>query len=85
MGREVIRNAVDKGVESDRYFLGSSMNNFLVKFNSIDEARRVFDAMAERELIFWNLMIGGYVQAHHFNEAFGFFFICIVWELDQIR
>ena len=71
MGREVIRNAVDKGVESDQYFLGSSMNNFLVKFNSIDEAGRVFDAMAERELICWNLMIGGYVQAHHFNEALG--------------
>ena len=61
MGREVIRNAVDKGVESDQYFLGSSMNNFLVKFNRIDEARRVFDAMAERELICWNLMIGGFV------------------------
>ena len=74
MGREVIRNAVDKGVESDQYFLGSSMNNFLVKFNSIDEARRVFDAMAERELICWNLMIDGYVQAHYFNEAFGLFF-----------
>ena len=32
MGREVIRNAVDKGVESDQYFLGSTTNNFLVKF-----------------------------------------------------
>ncbi|KAF3952963.1 hypothetical protein CMV_021545 [Castanea mollissima] len=74
MGGEVIRKAVDKEVESDQYFLGSSMNNFLVKFNSIDEARRVFDAMAERKVICWNLMIGGYVQAHHFNEAFGLFF-----------
>ncbi|XP_030957276.1 pentatricopeptide repeat-containing protein At3g12770-like [Quercus lobata] len=73
MGREVIRKAVEKGVESDR-FLGSSMINFLVKFSSIDEARRVFDAMPERDVVCWNSMIGGYVQTHHFNEAFGLFF-----------
>jgi pentatricopeptide repeat protein len=73
MGREVIRRAVEKGVEKDR-FLGSSMISFLVKFGSIDEARRVFDAMPERDVVCWNSMIGGYVQACHFNEAFGLFF-----------
>ncbi|KAG6646445.1 pentatricopeptide repeat-containing protein At3g12770-like [Carya illinoinensis] len=73
MGREVIRRAAEKGLESDP-FLGSSIINFLVKFGSIDEARRVFDAMPERDVVCWNSMIGGCVQACHSNEAFDLFF-----------
>ncbi|KAG2695331.1 hypothetical protein I3760_07G008900 [Carya illinoinensis] len=73
MGREVIRRAAEKGLESDP-FLGSSIINFLVKFGSIDEARRVFDSMPERDVVCWNSMIGGCVQACQSNEAFDLFF-----------
>jgi pentatricopeptide repeat protein len=78
MGREVIRTAVENGVEKNR-FLGSSMINFLVKFGSIDEARKIFDATPELDVVCWNSMIGGYVQACHLNEAFDLFFDMRRW------
>lgn len=41
---EVIKRAVDKEIESD-WFLGSSMINFLVRFDKIGDAQRFFDRM----------------------------------------
>lgn len=72
MGMEVIKKAVDKGVESNG-FLGSSIINFLMKFDKIDEAQRCFDKMPERDVVCWNSMIGGYVQATQFGKAFHMF------------
>ncbi|XP_031256597.1 pentatricopeptide repeat-containing protein At3g12770-like [Pistacia vera] len=73
MGREIIRLAFDKGINDDR-FLGSSMINFLVKFGDIDEARRVFNGMLEKDVVCWNSMIGGYVKACQYDKALGMFF-----------
>ncbi|KAB1202782.1 hypothetical protein CJ030_MR8G022190 [Morella rubra] len=78
VGREVMLRAAEKGFESNM-FVGSSIINFLVKFGRINEARRVFDAMSEKDVVCWNSMIGGYVQACHFNEAFGLFFDMHRW------
>ncbi|KAM5561463.1 pentatricopeptide repeat-containing protein [Rosa sericea] len=71
-GVEVMKRAVDKGVESNG-FLGSSMINFLMKFGNVDEAQRFFDRMPERDVVCWNSMIGGYVQAGQFGKAFDLF------------
>ncbi|XP_004291994.1 PREDICTED: putative pentatricopeptide repeat-containing protein At5g52630 [Fragaria vesca subsp. vesca] len=71
-GVEVIKRAVDRGVESNGFF-GSSMINFLMKFGNVDEARRCFDRMGERDVVCWNSMIGGYVQAAQFSKAFDLF------------
>ncbi|KAF8394520.1 hypothetical protein HHK36_020730 [Tetracentron sinense] len=73
MGMEIVRNAVENGLESDRFF-GSSMINFFVKFNKIDEARRLFDEMPQKDVVCWNSMIGGYVGACDFDKAFDLFF-----------
>ncbi|KAM1468427.1 hypothetical protein ACFX2I_033388 [Malus domestica] len=71
-GMEVIKRAVDTGIESDR-FLGSSMIHFLVKFDKIDCAQRFFDRMPERDVVCWNSMIGGYVQSGQFSKAVDMF------------
>ncbi|KAG2695329.1 hypothetical protein I3760_07G008700 [Carya illinoinensis] len=73
MGREVIRRAAEKGLESDP-FLESSIISFLVKFGSIDEARRVFDTMPEKFVVCWELYDRWVVQACQSNEAFDLFF-----------
>ncbi|XP_059649390.1 pentatricopeptide repeat-containing protein At3g12770-like [Cornus florida] len=71
-GMEIIRNAVEYGMKSDRFF-GSSMINFLVKFDDIAEARKVFNDIQNRDVVCWNSMIGGYVKAFQFIEAFDLF------------
>ena len=73
MGMEIIRSAVEKGMEKNR-FVGSSMISFLVRFDKIGEARRVFDGMPDRDVVCWNSIIGGYVQAGCFDVAFELFF-----------
>ena len=73
MGLEVIKSAFDKEIEREK-FLGSAIINFLVKFGKVDDARRIFDRMLERDVVCWNSVIGGYVQANQFNEAFDMFF-----------
>ncbi|OVA04359.1 Pentatricopeptide repeat [Macleaya cordata] len=72
-GKRIMRNAVDGGLENDR-FLGSSMINFLVKFGEMDEAQTIFDELPHRDVVCWNSIIGGYVQIGHFDMVFNLFF-----------
>ncbi|CAL5400659.1 unnamed protein product [Camellia sinensis] len=72
-GMGIIRGVAESRMERDRFF-GSSVINFLVKFDHIDEAQRVFDGIRHRDVVCWNAMIGGHVQACHFNEAIDLFF-----------
>lgn len=44
-----------------------------VRIGSVDEARRVFDAMDGRFDVVWNAMISGYVQSGMVSEAFELF------------
>ncbi|XP_030460617.1 pentatricopeptide repeat-containing protein At3g12770-like [Syzygium oleosum] len=72
-GMDIITIAVNKGIQRNQ-FLASSMVNFLMKFGKVKEARMVFDGLPERDVVCWNSMIGGYVQARQFNDAFILFF-----------
>lgn len=73
MGKQIVKDGVGVGLEKDCYF-GSLMISFLAKIGDIDEARRVFDEMPERDVVCWNSMIGGYVQVGGFDLSFGLFF-----------
>ncbi|KAL5568728.1 hypothetical protein UlMin_025303 [Ulmus minor] len=73
MGMEVIKSVVDKEMEGEK-FLGGAIINFLVKFGKISDAKRLFDRMLERDVVCWNLMIGGFVQSSQFKDAFDLFF-----------
>lgn len=70
-GMDIIKFSINRGIENK--FLGSSMITFLVKFGDINEAREIFDHMLERDVVCWNAMISGYVQAGNFIEAFDLF------------
>ncbi|XP_057963217.1 pentatricopeptide repeat-containing protein At3g12770-like [Malania oleifera] len=72
-GIDIIRVAVENGVDGDRFF-GSSMIHFLVKFGNVDDARGAFNKMPDKDVVCWNSMIGGYVQAHQFDKAFDLFY-----------
>ncbi|XP_057502944.1 pentatricopeptide repeat-containing protein At3g12770-like [Actinidia eriantha] len=71
-GMGIIRRAVESGMMRDRFF-GSSMITFLLKFDHVDEAKWVFDGIQNRDVVCWNSMIGGYVQACRFNKAIDLF------------
>ncbi|GLT67861.1 hypothetical protein SLA2020_401390 [Shorea laevis] len=71
-GMEVIRRALDRGIEKDR-FVGTSMIKFLTNLGDVVGARQVFSGMTERDVVCWNSMIGGYVKVCQYDEAFNFF------------
>ncbi|XP_057416070.1 pentatricopeptide repeat-containing protein At3g12770-like [Lotus japonicus] len=71
-GMEIVRTVVGKGFHLNQH-VGSSMINFLVKSGNLDEARRVFDGMPDRDVVCWNSIIGGYVQEGLFKEAIHMF------------
>ncbi|MQL77799.1 hypothetical protein Taro_010225 [Colocasia esculenta] len=70
---QVIHCLVNKiGIDKDRL-----VNNGLIamysRFQNLVHARRVFDMMVDSDIISWNTMIDGYVQASHFGAALGLF------------
>lgn len=73
MGMEVIRLAVCKGLARGR-FLGSSILNFLVKTGDIMCAQYFFHQMDEKDVVCWNVMIGGFMQEGLFREGYNLFF-----------
>ncbi|XP_052186683.1 pentatricopeptide repeat-containing protein At3g12770-like [Diospyros lotus] len=72
-GMVIISSAAEIGMARDRFF-GSSVINFLVKCDRIDEAQRVFDGIRNRDIVCWNSMMGGYVQTGYFQEAIDLYF-----------
>ncbi|XP_011659934.2 pentatricopeptide repeat-containing protein DOT4, chloroplastic [Cucumis sativus] len=72
MGMEVIGLAVCKGLAGGR-FLGSSILNFLVKTGDIMCAQFFFHQMVEKDVVCWNVMIGGFMQEGLFREGYNLF------------
>ncbi|KAI3461997.1 hypothetical protein Pfo_018660 [Paulownia fortunei] len=64
---------VVKLVDSCDVFVYSSMLNVYGKLGFLDEGRKVFDEMPERNSITWSTMISGYASQRLANEAFGVF------------
>jgi len=59
--KEVHSHALKTGLESD-VRVGNALVHMYAKCGSIDDARLVFDRMKERDVITWNVMIGGLAQ-----------------------
>lgn len=66
--REVHKLAFQAGLESD-VRVGNALVHMYAKSGSIDEARRVFTRMRERDVITWTVMIGGLAQHGRGHEA----------------
>nr|GLL39389.1 pentatricopeptide repeat-containing protein At5g66520-like [Ipomoea trifida] len=71
-GKQVHGHVIKFGFGSD----GFSQNNLIhmyVNFNCLEEARRVFDRLPEKNSVCWNAMIASYVKNDCFYEAFALF------------
>ncbi|KAL0395570.1 UNVERIFIED_CONTAM: Pentatricopeptide repeat-containing protein [Sesamum calycinum] len=64
---------VVKFVDSGDVFVYSSMLNVYCKLGFLDDGRKVFDEMPDRNSITWSTMISGYASQRLGNEAFGIF------------
>ncbi|CAM6129887.1 unnamed protein product [Calypogeia fissa] len=70
--KEVHGHVSDAGLESD-VRVGSSLVRVYAKSGSIDDARLIFDRMETRDLVTWNIMIGGLAEHGFGQEAYRLF------------
>lgn len=68
--KEVHKHVVKMGLDSN-ISVGNALIHMYAKSGSIDDARLMFEGMAERDVASWNGMIGGLAQDGH--EAFSLF------------
>eukprot|EP01018_Ginkgo_biloba_P021808 Gb_31465 [translate_table: standard] len=71
-GKEVHEDIIRSGFQSD-VFVASALVDMYVKCGSIENARKLFDKMLERNVVSWNAMIGGYAQNGYVFEAVDLF------------
>ena len=70
--KEVHTHAREAGFESD-VRVGSALVHMYAKCGSIDDARLAFDKMKERDVVTWNVMIGGLAEHGCGHEAYDLF------------
>ena len=70
--KEVHSHALRAGLEFE-VRVGNALVHMYAKSGSIDDARLVFDRMVERNVVTWNVMIGGLAQQGFGHEAFSLF------------
>ncbi|KAJ7551416.1 hypothetical protein O6H91_06G014500 [Diphasiastrum complanatum] len=63
----------EKGLDSDGS-LKNALVNMYAKCGSLDEARKVFDQILERDIVTWSAMISGYAQHGFGQEALRVFY-----------
>ena len=71
-GREVHGAIIVGGFGSD-VVVGSVLVDMYVKTRTVEDARKLFDKMPERNVFSWIVMIVGYVQVGRVDEAAEFF------------
>lgn len=55
-------------------FVETKLVSMYAKCGSLEDARKVFDEMSERNLITWSAMIGGYVRDKRWDKAVDLFY-----------
>jgi pentatricopeptide repeat protein len=70
--KDVHSRALKAGLMSD-VRVGSALVHMYAKSGSVDNARQVFDTMADRNVITWTAMIGGLAQHGFGHEAYRLF------------
>ncbi|KAH9324071.1 hypothetical protein KI387_004249, partial [Taxus chinensis] len=77
MGKLVHALAIKVGMESD-VSVGNGLVAMYVKCTSVEEARQVFDKMADRDTASWNIMIVAYAQHGFEEEALNLFCVMLL-------
>uniref|UniRef100_A0A1D1Z7A7 Pentatricopeptide repeat-containing protein At3g09040, mitochondrial n=1 Tax=Anthurium amnicola TaxID=1678845 RepID=A0A1D1Z7A7_9ARAE len=72
-GRQVHSEAVRLGLDSNVY-VGSSLISMYAKCCAIEDAKKVFNLICEKNLVMWNAMLGGYIQNGQPEEVMELFF-----------
>ena len=72
VAREVHYCIIKSRMEQDKYVAGSLLSVY-IRCGSLQDARQVFDALAKKSVINWNVMIGGYVQHNRGKDAMQLF------------
>ncbi|OWM85075.1 hypothetical protein CDL15_Pgr027862 [Punica granatum] len=60
-GSLVHAEAIKLGL-TDNVYVGSSLLNLYAKCEEVESAKKIFDALDEKNVILWNAMLGGYGQ-----------------------
>eukprot|EP01018_Ginkgo_biloba_P030030 Gb_09794 [translate_table: standard] len=71
-GKQIHASIIRGRLESD-IFVGSALVDMYSKCGSIEDARHVFDKMADRNDVSWNAMISGYARHGHGEDALQLF------------
>ncbi|GMJ12409.1 mitochondrial RNA editing factor 12 [Hibiscus trionum] len=72
LGLLVHGEAIKQGLNSNVY-AGSSLINMYAKCEKICAAKKVFDELHEKNVVLWNVMLGGYAQNGCADEAIELF------------
>ncbi|KAF6159726.1 hypothetical protein GIB67_029984 [Kingdonia uniflora] len=64
--------ALKIGFESDVFVSGALVNSYS-KFERVEDARRLFDGMDERDVILWNVMLKAYMELGNEDEMYRLF------------
>eukprot|EP01018_Ginkgo_biloba_P030678 Gb_05649 [translate_table: standard] len=71
-GKEIHDDIIRSGFQSN-VFVGSALVDMYVKCGSLEDARKVFDKLPDRNVVSWNAMIAGYAHNGHVDEALKLF------------
>ncbi|XP_002981045.2 pentatricopeptide repeat-containing protein At5g27110 [Selaginella moellendorffii] len=71
-GRRV-HGHVQRHADDRSLFFGNRLVNMYRRCSSLDEARKVFDRMRERDVVSWTAMISAYAQTGHQRQALDLF------------
>eukprot|EP01018_Ginkgo_biloba_P019600 Gb_25041 [translate_table: standard] len=71
-GKEFHEDIIRSGFQSD-IFVGSTLVDMYAKCGALENARKVFDQMPERNAVSWNSMIAGYAQNQNVEGAMKLF------------
>ncbi|CAA0831438.1 Putative pentatricopeptide repeat-containing protein [Striga hermonthica] len=72
LGASVHSLAVKAGYDDD-VFLKTGLVGFYSKLDNLDDARKVFDDIIEKNVVSWSAMMGGYIRARKYREAVDLF------------
>jgi pentatricopeptide repeat protein len=71
-GKE-IQGYIIRGEFEENVFVGSALVDMYGKCGHLENARRVFDKMPERDVVSWNAMVASYAQRGYHEEALELF------------
>ncbi|XP_057856842.2 pentatricopeptide repeat-containing protein At4g14850 [Cryptomeria japonica] len=71
-GKQVHGHLVKSGFDSE-VTVGNGLVDLYGKLNHVEDARKLFDSMPERNVVSWSTMIAGYVQNGYSGEALSIF------------